>query len=330
MKNRMEKKLIKEQTNRKVLFSLICLTITALFFFSLSLSIQASESKNGNAISQFEQALDNSSYSDFQKRMVLNTVQEAIDKGISTEDTLSIIKDSVQNEVDPYNIKKFLDTVISAKNDGISEKPLLNKVKEGLAKNVEERLIINVLNQKSENMKIAQNLLAESQIQNGEPEEMIDILADSLTNGVPQSTLAQILKLSSEQGKEWSEVEDVTKELANLGLKAIEMGIGSDKVESIFNQALEVENNLENICMNIQDLIVAAIAVQVTSSSLQRDTMVEGTSSSSSIPGLPSSSSGSAISGSGSSAPSGETGSSPISSGGDDTTDNESGSSPFN
>jgi hypothetical protein len=179
-------------------------------------------------------------------------------------------------------------------------------------------------------MKIAQNLLAESQIQNGEPEEMIDILADSLTNGVPQSTLAQILKLSSEQGKEWSEVEDVTKELANLGLKAIEMGIGSDKVESIFNQALEVENNLENICMNIQDLIVAAIAVQVTSSSLQRDTMVEGTSSSSSIPGLPSSSSGSAISGSGSSAPSGETGSSPISSGGDDTTDNESGSSPLN
>ena len=330
MKNRMEKKLIKEQTNRKVLFSLICLTVTALFFFFISLSIQAIESKNGNAISQFEQALDSSSYSDFQKRMVLNTVQEAIDKGISTEDTLSIIKDSVENEVDPYNVKKFLDTVISAKNDGISEKPLLNKVKEGLAKKVEERLIINVLNQKSENMKIAQNLLAESQIQNGEPEEMIDILADSLANGVPQSTLAQILKLSSEQGKEWSEVEDVTKELANLGLKAIEMGIGSDKIETIFNQALEVESNLENICMNIQDLIVAAIAVQVTSSSIQRDTMVEGTSSGSSIPALPSSSSGSAISGSGSSAPSGETGSSPISSGGNNTTDNESGSSPLN
>lgn len=334
MKNSMKKKMKKEQTNRKVLFSLIRLIITSLFFFSISLCIQAIQSENGNTISQFEQCLADSSYSDFQKRMVLNSAQEAISIGISADDTLSIIKGSIENEVDPYNVKKVLDTVITAKKEGISEEPLLNKVKEGLAKNVEERLIVEVVTQKSENMKIAQKLLAENQIQNGNPAEMINILADSLSNGVPVSTLEQVLQISSEEGKSWSEVEEVTKELADLGLKAIELGIESDKIELIFNQAIESQSNLDNICMNIQDLIVATIAAKITSSSLpQRDTAVEGGeagSSSSAIPGVPSTSTGSGITGTGGgTTPSGETGTSPISSGEDNTSDGESGSSPL-
>ncbi len=326
-----EKKIKRECTKSKVLFPLLwsLIVIAIIFLFCTSLPIFAIPSEdNNNNISQLEQYLTSSPYSDFQKRMILNTVQEALKEGISAEDTLSIIKSSVQNEVDPYNIKKFLDTVITAKNEGISEKPLLNKIKEGLAKKVEGRLIINVLNQKSENMKIAQELLAEIQIENGQPEEMIDILADSLTNGIPPSVLAQILQISSEQGKEWSEVEEVTKELANLGLKATELGIDSDKIEAIFNQALSSESSLENICINIQELIISAIAVQVSTSSIQRNVSVQGTDSSS-IPGLPSSS-GSPISGSGSTIPSGETGTSPISSDGDNKTDSESGSSPLN
>ncbi len=334
MKNSMKKKMRKEQTNRKVLFLLICLIITSLFFFSISLCIQAIQSENGNTISQFEQCLADSSYSDFQKRMVLNSAQEAINSGISADDTLSIIKGSIENEVDPYNVKKVLDTVITAKKEGISEEPLLNKVKEGLAKNVEERLIIEVVTQKSENMKIAQHLLAENQIQNGNPEEMINIIADSLSNGVPVSTLEQVLQISSEEGKSWQEVEEVTKELANLGLKAAELGIESDKIELIFNQAIENQSNLENICMNIQDLIVATIAAKITSGSLpQRDTAVEGGeagSSSSATPSLPSTSAGSGITGTGeTTTPSGETGTSPISSGEDNTSDGESGSSPL-
>ena len=325
-----KKKINKGLKNSKVVYSLLCIVITLFLIISIPLSIQAAQSDDNASISQLEQYLDNSTYSDFQKRMVLNTAQEAFNDGISAEDTLSIIKNSIDNEVDPYNIKKFIDTVISVKNDGIEEKPILNKIKEGLAKKVDERLIINAINQKSENMKIARDLLSENQIQNGESEEMIDVLAESLANGVSENVLSQILKISSEQDKSWQEVEEVTREVADLGLKAIELGIGNDKIETIFIQALDTDNSLENICFNIQDLMLSAIAAQVSSSAAPKDAGIDG-SSGSSTPALSSASSGSTLPGSSPTAPSGETGTSPISSsGGSNKTGSESGSSPLN
>ena len=325
-----KKKINKGLKNSKVVYSLLCIVISLFLIISIPLSIQAAQSDDNTNISQLEQYLDNSTYSDFQKRMVLNTAQEAFNDGISAEDTLSIIKNSIDNEVDPYNIKKFIDTVISVKNDGIEEKPILNKIKEGLAKKVDERLIINAINQKSENMKIARELLSENQIQNGDSEEMIDVLAESLANGVSENVLSQILKISSEQDKSWQEVEEVTREVADLGLKAIELGIGNDKIETIFIQALDTDNSLENICFNIQDLMLSAIAAQVTSSAAPKDAGIDG-SSGSSTPALSSTSSGSTLPGSSPTAPSGETGTSPISSsGGSNKTGSESGSSPLN
>lgn len=321
-------KIRKKIANRKRLTLLACSALIFIFFLFSSFPIMAASSDNDQTLSQLEQTIANSIYSEFQKSMVLNTAQNAIEKGISPEDTLSIVKGSINNEVDAYNIKKFLDTAITAKDDGISETPLINKVKEGLAKKVDERLIINVLSQKSENMKIARDLLSKNEISNGETEEMIDILADSLANGVPESALGKVLKRSSEEGKSWEDVEIVTQELATLGLKAAELGIANDKIETIFNQALDGNSSMENICCNIQDLITAAIAAKVTSGTVSNDGITGNTGSV--IPDLPSSPSGSGPIGSGPSAPSGETGSSPISSGGGNKTDNESGSSPLN
>lgn len=330
MINRMKvtnKGMNRAQNNFKAIYHLICLTAALFLIFSTPISILASQSDEDDSISRFEIYLDNSPYSDFQKRMVLNTVQEAMEDGISQEDTLSLVKNSVKNNIDPYNLKKFIDTLVSTKKEGISEKPILNKIKEGLAKNVDQRLIISAINQKSENMLIAKNLLTENEIQNGECDEMIDILADSLANGVPPNVLLQVLKMSSEQDKSWQEVEEITQELASLGLKAIELGIDSDKIETMFKQAVDGNTNIENICPNIQDLMVAAIAVKVTSSTVSRDSSIEGINGGINGPDL--SSSGGTLPGTGSSTISGETGSSPISSSGNSKTDNESGSSPL-
>jgi hypothetical protein len=95
MENRMGKKKINRvQKNGKtnLSLSLLFIAITFLLILSIPLSIQAAQSDDNTNISQLEQYLGNSSYSDFQKRMVLNTAQEAINDGISTEDTLSIIR----------------------------------------------------------------------------------------------------------------------------------------------------------------------------------------------------------------------------------------------
>jgi len=330
----MNNKRMGKTENRKIKItqlSVFCLVILLIFSVTIPvLAIQSSSETDG--IIQIEQKLADSSYSDFQKRMILNSAQEAIGEGISIDDTVSILKESIENNIDPYNLKKFYDTVISAKENGISEQSLINKIKEGLAKNVEERLIVDAVTRKSENMKIARNLLSETQITNGEQEEMIDSLADSLANGVPLSALSQILRISSEQGKSWQEVGEVSEELGNLGLKASELGIEGEKIELLFNQALENQNSLENICMNIQDLIVAAVAVKMTSSPSQRDSIMQSSGEGSVTSDIPISSSGSLPADTGTSIPSGETGSSPVSSDDSSTSkpDSESGTSPLN
>lgn len=326
----MEKKEIKRKQNKgnKILSNITAQLLISLFLFLFIIFPSFTAPADDSNLGQLEQYLENSSYSDFQKRMVTKSAQEAIEKGISSEDTLSIIKGSIDNKIDPYNVKKFLDTATSAKDAGISEKPLINKVKEGLAKNVEAKAIINVLNEKVENMMTAQILLAEEQLPDEKREEIIDVIADSLANGVSPNTLARVLEISSEQGKDWTEVEEVTKELANLSLKATELGISGAQLETIFNQALDNGNSMENICMNVQDLITAQIAVQVSSGTSSKNGSVDGTGNVTASPDIPTSS-GSVIPGSGSTAPSGESGTSPFSSGGGDKPDNESGTSPF-
>lgn len=323
-KGKIEKRII-------IITKLSVFSFITLFLLTVTFPVLAVQSSEMDGINQIEQDLADSSYSDFQKRMIFNSAREAINRGISVDDTVSILQGSIENEVDPYNVKKFFDTVISAKEEGISEQPLLNKVKEGLAKNVEERLIVSALTQKSENMKVVRNMIEEAQIENGDPEEMIDILADSLANGVPLSALSRILQLGSKQGQNWQEVEEVSEELGNLGLKASELGIEEDKIEMIFNQAIESQNSLENICMSIQDLITAAVAVSITSSSSQRDSVIQSSGDGSAISDIPISSSSGSPTETGTTVPSGETGSSPISSGDSSTSkpDSESGSSPL-
>lgn len=318
----------KQNKGNGILSKLNVQLLISLFLFLFLIFPAFSAPADDIDLEQLEQYLEKSSYSDFQKRMVANSTREAIEKGISEEDTLSIIKASIDNKVDPYNVKKFLDTAISAKDIGISEKPLINKVKEGLVKNVEAKAIIEVLNRKLENMETAQILLAGKKLSDEKREEIIDVLADSLANGVSSNALERVLAISSEQGKSWKEVEEVAKELAGLSLKATELGIGSDKLETIFHQALDNGNSMENICMNIQDLITAQIAVQVSSGTSSQDVCADGAGNITVISDIPTSS-GSAISGSGPTAPAGESGSSPFSSGSGDTSDNESGSSPF-
>ena len=166
-------------------------------------------------------------------------------------------------------------------------------------------------------------------VSDNEREEMIDVLADSLANGVSPNTLARVLEIRNEEGKDWSEVEEVTKELANLGLKAAELGLGNAQIEAIFNQALENGNSMDDICLSIQDLITAQAAVQVSNSASSKDGVANGPGSGVTNPDSPASPTGSIITGSGSTTPTGETGSSPISSGGSSKTDSESGSSPL-
>lgn len=278
-----------------------------IIFIFLLLSQSSSAQNDSCDLDLFSNALIHSKYSKFQQSMILGAIEELLGLGVNGQELNKVLSASITNHFDAYNIKKILEILIDAKKSGLFEIALINKVKEGLAKKVAERSMIQALLTEADNMKIAQGILKEHRLDKTEKEQMmIEELTDGLNNGIPQETLSEILSRSIKQGKEVEEIAEVSEELGNLSLRAYEMGFSEDEVMAVFQKALQSERQVEEICEDIQDMLIGAAAAKIT--------MANGSNSSGLLPGQIGSSINDGSSGSTSTGTS-ETGISPSSSG---------------
>jgi len=219
----------------------------------------------GDLSKQIEQlkSIIDSSYSDFQSRMILNTAQDLLQSGVPFEDTKKMIENSVEESFDAYSVKKVFDIILEAQQEGLSTEPLINKVNEGFAKNVNKTIIISVISTKAENLKKANEILNEAQQEGLEingGEEAIEILADSLENDVPQETLSWLLKAGTAEGKSMEEISEVSEELSYLSLMAYDAGLTTEEISLLFKKAMDNSSDINNICENIQEVLESEIS----------------------------------------------------------------------
>src|SRR4030042_3706630 len=209
----------KNKIKFKIILSLI--TIIVIFCFAISAFSAGTESID-EQIEQLKSILD-SSYSAFQSRMILTTAQDLLELGIPFEDTKKIIENSLEESFDAYSVKKVFAVILDTQQEGLPTGPLINKVNEGFAKNVDKNVIISVISAKAENLNKANEILNEALQEgleiNGE-EEMVGILADSLENDVPQETLSWLVKTGTAEGKSITEISEISEELRYLSLMA--------------------------------------------------------------------------------------------------------------
>ena len=251
---------LKKNKNKIILFLITLLTI-----FSFVISIFSAETESIDAqIEQLRSIIDSSSsYSAFQSRMILNTAQDLLELGIPFEDTKKIIENSVEESFDAYSIKKVLDVILETQQEGLPTEPLINKVNEGFAKNVNKTMIISVISTKAENLKKANEILNEAlqeglEINGGE--EIVKILADSLENDVPQESLSWLLKTGTVEGSSIEEITEISEELSYLSLMAYDSGLSPEEISLLFKKAIENSTNIGDICENIQDILEAEIS----------------------------------------------------------------------
>ncbi|MCK4309022.1 MAG: hypothetical protein KAW42_03490 [Candidatus Atribacteria bacterium] len=240
------------------------LIISALIFFVASFAFAAEPATIDEQLEQLRSILDSSSsYSAFQSRMILNTAQDLLESGIPFEDTKTIIENSVEESFDAYSVKKVFDVILETQQDGLPTEPLINKLNEGFAKNANESVIISVISTKAENLKKANEILDEALQEgleiNGE-EEMVEILADSLENDVPQESLSWLVKTGTTEGKSIEEITEISEELSYLSLMAYDLGLSQEEISLLFKKAIENSTNIEEICENIQTSLDAEIS----------------------------------------------------------------------
>ena len=242
------------KNKNKIILSLV----TSFVILSLAIFTFAAEEDNINEqVAELKDILNSSSsYSAFQSRMILNSVQDLLESGIPFEDTKNIIENSIEESFDAYSVKKVFDVILETQQEGLSTEPLINKINEGFAKNANKGVIISVISTKAENLKKANEILNEARQEglkvNG-GEEMLEILADSLENDVPQESLSWLLKTGTTEGKSIEEISEISEELSYLSLLAYDSGLSPEEISLLFQKATENSSNIEEICENIQN-----------------------------------------------------------------------------
>jgi hypothetical protein len=254
-----------KKNKNKIILSLI----TLLAIFSFTISVFSAETVSiDEQIERLRSIIDSSSYSAFQSRMILNSAQDLLESGILFEDTKKIIENSIEESFDAYSVKKVFDVILETQQDGLPTEPLINKINEGFAKNVNKSVIISVISTKAENLKKANEILNEALQEgleiNGE-EEMIGILADSLENDVPQESLSWLLKTGTTEGKSIEEIGEISEELSYLSLLAYDSGLSPEEISLLFKKAIENSTNIDEICENIQ----TSLEIQISTAKIE-------------------------------------------------------------
>ena len=244
---------LKKNKNKRILY-----VITLLTIFCFAISVFSAETATiDEQIEQLRSILGSSStYSAFQTSMLLKSAQNLIESGILFEDTRSIIENSIEESFDAYSVKKVFDVILETQQEGLPTEPLINKINEGFAKNVNKSVLISVISTKAENLKKANEILNEAQQEGLEingGEEMVKILADSLENDVPQESLSWLLKTGTTEGKSMEEISEISEELSYLSLLAFDLGLSSEEISLLFEKATENSSSIEEICENIQN-----------------------------------------------------------------------------
>ena len=264
MKNKIAKK------KNQIKFWSTSLTLLVLVLtFALPLCSQQTACAAETSLLNLNEKLEQSRYSGFQRRMISNAAAELLKYDIDTVEVERLLGVSIGNNFDAYNIKKIIEIIIDAKNNGISEKSLLNKFKEGLAKQVDERLIVEVLTKEATNLKIAKNILLEHPLEDAtyDTEIIVESLAESLNNGVPRDSLSEVFSRSVREGRSPREVTEVSTELGSLSLRAFEIGFSEDEVNDVFQKAVLSRSGVDGICEDIQDMLVAAVVTKMNMAS---------------------------------------------------------------
>ncbi|MBE3090825.1 MAG: hypothetical protein IMZ42_00695, partial [Candidatus Atribacteria bacterium] len=251
---------------KKNKITLFLITIIVIFCFAIS-AFSAGTETIDEQIEQLKSILGSSSYSAFQSRMILTTAQDLLELGVPFEDTKKIIENSLEESFDAYSVKKVFDIILDTQQEGLPTEPLINKVNEGFAKNVDKSVIISVISAKAENLMKANEILNEALQEgleiNGE-EEMLGILADSLENDVPQESLSWLVKTGTAEGKSIMEISEISEELSYLSLMAYDSGLSSEEISLLFKKAIETSTNIDEICENIQTSLETQISTAKT------------------------------------------------------------------
>lgn len=216
----MNEYLSNNKNNKRKHFLILILIITTCIIYSFSVWADEEQLQTSSSLQQISEIIN--SYPDissFQAGRLLKEAEEAIQSGISSEDTQEIIQKSLEKNIKAYSIIGIFSLLNELAEDGLPTSPIINKAKEGFAKGVSSDKIIFSIREKSENLQFAKYLvekffLEEADIQ--EKSKAIEILAGSFASNIPEDMITDIFVEALKSKKGIEEAAGAITALSNL------------------------------------------------------------------------------------------------------------------
>jgi len=213
-----------------------------------SYSIWAEQSETTPSLQQISEIIDsypNISY--YQADQLLKEAEEAIQYGISSEDAREIIQKSLEKNIKADSIIDILSLLNNLAEDDLPTSSLINKAKEGFAKEVSSDEIISSIRKKSENLHFAKYLVDEALLEGAniiDKNKAIEILAQNLPNDIPEEgMIIDIFTEALQNNKEIEEAAGAITALSNL----LSLGISATSARVVTKDLLNEGYNSEDM-----------------------------------------------------------------------------------
>lgn len=214
----MKEYLLNNKNNKLKNILILILIITACIIYSYP--IYAEQSETSPSLQQISEIINSYPYiSPFQAGRLLREVEEAIQSGISSEDTQEIIKKSLEKNIKAYSIIGIFSLLNELAEDGLPTSPIINKTKEGFAKGVSSDKIILSIRKKSENLQFAKYLIEKSFLEKADIQEKskaIEILAGSFASNITEDMIIDIFTEAIHNKKKIEDTAGAITALSNL------------------------------------------------------------------------------------------------------------------
>ena len=213
----------------QIFFIMILIVVTCFIYSSI---IWAEETETIPSFQYISEIID--SYPDissFQAKRLLKEAEEAVQLGISLEDTKVIIQESLEKKVNLYIVIDLFSLLSQLEEENLPTKLIINKAREGLAKGVSSNEINLSIKEESKNLQFAKYLVEQSLLEGADIEnkgKAIEILASSLPYNYQEDMITDIIKKGIRNQKDVKEIAGALTALSNLF--TLDMSITSAKV----------------------------------------------------------------------------------------------------
>ncbi|OGW29415.1 MAG: hypothetical protein A2X56_04680 [Nitrospirae bacterium GWC2_57_13] len=176
----------------------------------------------GDALAVVERAVTDAGYAFEVRTALMAKAREALEQGISPDDVTALVQKGAEQKMGGQSTTLFLSIAVETKRQGLPERPILNRIHQGIAKGVPPDKVLMAAGQVKERLGAAAEVVDKARSQGlksgnaDERDRAVVAAAVALETGFPTDDIGKIGGLAAQKKRALSQFARAVESMANL------------------------------------------------------------------------------------------------------------------